>query len=222
MEQPIDLAFDNSLTVQDRLRLKLNSFGQREISVTVEELAYSMSLTPNSVYQALHRLRQYGEVELEKSEQINGKEKIVGIKINRLEPSNRTYRRNSERAGKIKRIKPVSLELVSSVEVVDGIPMLPETTNYLSKKLAVEQMKAQAQEAGLDPSVIAFEPTPIAEEAVVLLKLYTEMRTQYLDLEQRYKQLGFDLIAERRNVEYYKVKVQDETKKELLAFQKSN
>jgi hypothetical protein len=213
-------SLNKELTVQDRVRLKLNEFGQRTVPITIDELAASLRLPNNSVYQAINRLRIYGEVDVEKEQLSNGKEKIVGIKINKLEPSTRTYRRAVDRAhrsGPVKRIIPEHhVELnVSSVETVNGIPLLTETTDYLNKKLAVEHMKQQALEAGLDASVIAFEPNPLGEEAIVLLKMYTELQEEVNNLKETNRGLGFDLEAERRNAEYYKNKVTEETQQEL-------
>ena len=215
------MSIDNALTVQDRIRLKLNEFGEKHIPVTIEQLSSDLRMPNNSVYQALHRLRSNGEIEFEKTETEGGRDKIVGINVIKLEPSNRTYKRAADRSGRAQTIRP-ALRLVSSVDTVDGIPVLPETTNYLQQKLAVEEMKNKAIEAGLDPAMITFEPNPLAEESVTLLKLYTDLRDKYQEKKTALIQMSYDLEAERRNVDYYKGKVVEETDRELRLYARSN
>jgi hypothetical protein len=201
------------LTVQDQLRLHLEEYGQKEIPVTIEQLSTRLGLPKNSVYQALHRLRQYGEISIEK-DTAGDKERITGVKLIKLQPSNRTYKRAAARSGKIIRFNPSQIPSENR-KVVDGVPVLEATTAYLNKKLAVERMREQAQTAGLDPTVIQFTPEPIAEEAIMLFKLYHELKTAYDELNQNYKLQGFDLQAEKRNNEVLKRKLREETIAEL-------
>lgn len=203
---------DTNLTLQDRIRLFLDSAGSREVGITISELADQLQRAEASVYQAVNILRQRNEIDVIKEPLDNGREKIVGIKINKLEPSGRTYRRAAERSGRVERIKPVLDALVPSKEILN----LPSTVAYMEKKLAVEDMKARAIQAGIDESVVAFEPDPQAEEAVLLLKAWSDLKQTYEELLEDHKMQGFDLEAERRNNQVLKGKLREETERILL------
>lgn len=219
---------ESSLTVQDKIRLHLESYGAKEIPVTIEDIANRVGLPRNSVYQGLHRLAQYNEIVLQKEASGIGKERIIGIKLIRLQPSGRTYRRAAARSNS--RSRPVIGQLdfgtfspdALAASIKDEVPALPKIVEYLEKKLAIEEMKATAAAAGLDESVIQFELDEIAEEGVLLLKLYTDLRNKYNDLKEKHQQLGFDLDAEKRNVEFLKNKLREETKEELLGIGNGN
>lgn len=214
--------FDDTLTVQDKIRLALNEFGAKYIPITIDEFATQLHLPYNSVYQALHRLRGYGEIDFDKSEAEGDRDKIIGIKVIKLEPSNRTYRRAaSRRSGRPQTIRP-ALRSVNTVDTVDGIPVLPKVTEYLTQKLTIEEMKQRAKEAGLEPSVIAFEPDALGEESVTLLKLYTDLLTRHNALVEEHRMQGFDLEAEKRNNEALKRKIRQETDEELRQHARAN
>jgi hypothetical protein len=84
--------YDQALTLQDKIRLELNSYGKKYVPLTVGDLAARLSIPRNyDVYQALKRLNRLGEIEFEKSDN-----KIIGINVNKLEPSGRTYQRAAE------------------------------------------------------------------------------------------------------------------------------
>jgi hypothetical protein len=197
---------DTSLTLQDRVRFYLESYGSREIPITIEQLSKDLERPEASVYQVINSLRKNNEIELEKEIIGNGREKIVGVKLIRLQPSGRTYRRSVERSGPVVRVMP-SLDSVSVKDTanLDGL------IGYLEKKLALEDMKKRALEAGLDESVITFEPDEIAEEGILLLKLYTELKQEHQELQAAYQMQGFDLDAEKRNVVVLKARLREET-----------
>jgi DNA-binding MarR family transcriptional regulator len=213
---------DLNLNVQDRVRVHLEGYGSRNIPLTIDEIAADLGMPRSSVYQAIHRMEQNNEIELDKEVLPNGRDKIKGIKLIKLQPSGRTYRRAAERSGRVTRIRPLTpMRLPTGIEAEtneDGIPALPAITDYLQKKLAVEEMKERALAAGLDPSVIQFEPVPLAEEAMLLLKLYTETLKERDELRETNRKLGFDLAAEKRNVQFLQNKVKEETRQELLEF----
>src|ERR1035437_6223116 len=156
---------NSNLTVQDQVRLFLGQFGQKNISTTIEEIAQHMEQPRTSVYQAIHRLEEKGEIDLEKELLENGREKIIGIKLIKLEQSGRTYQRAADRSGRITRIKPTDLN-----SVITGIePTFPALLAYMHKRLAVENIREQAINAGMDAdSVIQFTHDDISEEALVL------------------------------------------------------
>ena len=203
MEQRID----KSLTLQDKVRFHLESYGQREIPLTVEQLSTKLDRPEASVYQVINLLRKNNEIELKKETLSNGREKIIGVKLIRLQPSGRTYRR-SERSGPVTKVLP-------PMDEVSDTMSLTHLIGYLEKKLALEDMRERAIEVGLNESVITFEPDEIAEEGIVLLKLYTELKKQYLDLLEEHKMQGYDLDAEKRNVVVLKARLRDETDKML-------
>ncbi len=206
-----------NLTLQDRIRLHLNSFGLREVPVTIQEIANQLDKPEASVYQAINIMRQRNELEVIKEPLDNGREKIVGIKINKLEPSGRTYKRAAERSGRVQRIQPIIDNLVPTEESIS----LTTLTAYLEKKLAVEDMKTRALAAGLDESVITFTPDPMGEEGIALLKAYTDLKHKHEALVEEHQMQGFDLAAERRNVEFLEGRLREDTNKMLLEHSES-
>lgn len=201
------------LTIQDKVRLALNAYGDRYVPLTVAELAAKIGVPRNyDVYQALSRLRKLGELELEKENN-----HIIGIKINKLEPSGRTYQRAAERAKvEIHRISEVAPE----ESIIEGMTALKE---YLNKKLAILDMQAKAREAGLDPeTTIKFDPNPYAEEGLVLLKLLGENTRQIEHLKKELQMATFDLEAERRNVGFLQQNRKNETRRDLVASATAN
>lgn len=202
-----------NLTVQDRIRLHLGEFGQKNISVTIDEIASQMQLPKTSVYQGIHRLAEKGEVTLEKELMDNTRERIIGINLVKLEPSGRTYRKAADRSGKVIRIKSDQLETID----VSETPVFPNLVEYMQKRLAVENMKEQALAAGLDTSVIQFTQDEMAEEALVLMKLWTDLRTKYQTLQHDHEMQGFDLAAERRNTIALRQQLRAELNEDLIA-----
>lgn len=203
----INEQFNSNLTLQDRVRLYLNSFGTRKIDVTVGKIAEDLGKPEPSVYQVINILRQRGELDVEKEPLDSGREKIVSVIINKLEPSGRTYKRAAERSGRVERIKPVLDRLVPEKDDL----YLPETVEYLKKKLAIEDMKSRAASAGLAETVITFDPDPQAEEAILLLKAFTDTKSELDQLREEHMMQGFDLEAERRNVGALKQQLRVET-----------
>lgn len=206
--------FDRNLTLQDRVRLYLNSFGEREIDVTIEKMAKDLQSPQPSVYQVINILRQRNELDVKKEPQPTGPDKIVGIKINKLEPSGRTYKRAAQRSGGVHRIKPAIDSLVPSKDEI----FLPKTVEYMKKRLAVEDIRARALSAGLHESVVSFEQDDQAEEAMLLLKHFTDLKKAYEELTEKYTMQTFDLEAERRNVSTLEARLREKTDQMLREF----
>ena len=196
--------FDSALTLQDRVRLKLNEYGTKYVPITIEALASELGVGRNyDVYQALSRLRRMGELEFEKDEH----NRIIGIDVIKLEPSGRTYQRAAERAK-------------SRIQIDSGESALQQMTalqEYLNKKLAILEMQEKAKQAGLDPEeTVKFDPNPYAEEGILLLKLVGDAFTEIKDLKEKKKMLEFDLEAEKRNVGYLKAKKSERDRSDLI------
>lgn len=198
---------DSHLTLQDRVRVYLNSFGEREIKVTIEQMAKDLSSAQPSVYQAINIMRQRNELEVIKEAQSSGPDKIVAIKINKLEPSGRTYKRAAERSGRVQRIQPALDALVPAKDEI----FLPKTVEYMKKRLAVEDIRERAEAAGLHESVVSFEVDDQAEEAMLLLKHFNDLKKAYEELTEQNQMLVFDLTAERRNVQALKRQLRQDT-----------
>lgn len=200
---------DDALTIQDKIRLELNSYGNRYVPITVSDLAAKIGIGRNyDVYQALSRLKRLGELEFDKDDQ----NRIIGIQINKLEPSGRTYQRAAERAKtEVHRIS----EVTSEESLIDGMTALKE---YLTQKLAILDMQAKAREAGLDPEeTIKFEPNPFAEEGLLLLKLLGENTTKLQELKRELTLAQMDLEAEKRNVSFLEQNKRIKLREEILA-----
>lgn len=198
--------FDSAMTLQDKIRLRLGEYGQKHVPLTPSDLAAELRTEPYSVYQALYRLKSLGEIEIEKDDL---DKKIVGVKIIKLEPSNRTYQRTADRAkAAISKNKEIPIKDTKMVAL----------QNYLNQKLAVMDMQKKAEEAGLNPEdTVKFEPNPYAEEGILLLQLMTDAFKEIKECKDKIKMLEFDLEAERRNVQYLKESKRENTRRELLA-----
>jgi DNA-binding PadR family transcriptional regulator len=200
---------DDNITLQDKVRHYLQNFHERDISITISELSNQLSQPEPSIYQVINNLRKNNEIELEKEATDGNREKIVGIRINRLNFSGRKYVRRTDRSGPVTRIMPDVEDVETDVTSLDNVK------EYLEKKLAVEDMKARAIQAGLNESVISFEENPLGEEAIFLLKMWSETKDALEKLQEVHMQLGFDYEAEKRNVTYLKGVKREETDKML-------
>jgi hypothetical protein len=198
------------MPIQDQLRTyfdrKSTNVG-RNIPVTVRELQDNLKLTYAQAYQGVKRLENSGEISLEKEDLPNGREKITGITLHRLEPSGRTYRRAAERAKKVITDK--------KLPTIEADATFPELLEYLNKKLTIEELREHALNGGLDPSIISFEVSEIAEEALLLLQKVSDLTKDIETLRNEKQMLEFDLEAERRNSESYKMRLRQETKEDL-------
>lgn len=199
---------DNYLTLQDKIRIELNQYGNKYVPLTVSDLAAKLRINTYPVYQALYRLKSKGEIELDKKESDNGRSSIIGVNIIKLEPSGRTYHRAAERA---------KFEVVGTMEEdIEG--QMTALQEYLNQKLAIIDMQKQAEEAGLNPEeTIRFEPNQYAEEGLLLLKLIGDITKDLKETKSKLQMTEFDLEAERRNVEYLTNQKREETRRELIA-----
>jgi hypothetical protein len=197
--------------IQDKLRLFLGQFGSKEVPITIDEISSALSLSYPQVYQGIKRLQDRGEIDLEKETLPNRAEKIVGIKLIRLEPSSRTYRRAADHA-------KITLITNKTLPNIEADPSFPLITSYLNKKVAIEELRELALNSGLDSNTIQFEPNEIAEEALALLKMMGTLREQVDKLAKEKQMLEFDVQAEKRNAEAYKSRLRDETQEELREF----
>ena len=202
-------AIDDNLTLQDKVRYYLQSYHERDIPITISELSNQLGQPEPSVYQVINNLRKNNEIELEKEATDGNKEKIVGIRINRLRFSGRKYVRRTDRSGPVTRIMPNVEDVETDVTSLDNVK------EYLEKKLAVEDMKARAIQVGLNESVIDFTPDPMGEEAIFLLKMWSETKDSLEKLQEAHMTLQFDYEAEKRNVAYLKGQKREETDKML-------
>lgn len=181
--------FDNALTLQDRVRLYLEENMQdgRYVPLTTDQLAANIKSQPYPTYQALARLQQRREIEIEK----DGKN-IVGVKVNKLEPSGRTYKRAADRAKKT----------IKSATEGNYTERMVNLREYLNRKLAILKMREQAKEAGLPEDTIHFEENPYAEEGLILLNVISEYATKLSEKVAQIEQMEYDLEAARRDNNY--------------------
>lgn len=210
MDINIEKALDASLTLQERVRIVLNSYHDREPRFTSEEIAKKINSDAVSVYQALWRLQKAGEIELIKQPiGTYGKEKVAGAKLIRVEPTGKTYYRAAKRAS--------TKYINNNGQHKEMASNMPELSKYLRKKTAIEEAKQNLAKAGLDPSIIQFETEPLGEEAIAILSLYQEALTKLEKSEKEKQMLEFDVAACKRDIEYLKSKSKEETREELLA-----
>lgn len=205
---------DSNLTLQDKIRLilndNINETNTRYVPVTVGDLATALGTSVYNAYQTLYRLQKLGEIELDK-DMSSGKAKIIGITVNKLEPTGRTYERAAERA-------KANIKMIDSVYTEDISAGMPSLSNYLNQKLAVVAMQTQAREAGLNPEeTIKFEPNPYAEEGLTLLKILGEVNTQLAETKIALEAKTYDYEAAKRDVEFLKRGRKEETRRELVA-----
>lgn len=203
MTLAVSTPIEDGLTLQDKVRYHLRDYGDKNIPITIEQLSTQLGKPKPSVYQVVNILVKNQEIELEKETLENGREKIIGIKLLRLKPSGRTYRQRTEKSGPITRILP-------QVEVAD-VTSLEHITDYLHQKLAIEDMRDRAKQVGLKESVISFEVNPLAEEALWALKMYADTKKELEDLQEAHQMMGYDLAAAKRDIEYLKRQLREDT-----------
>jgi hypothetical protein len=196
-------AISSHLTLQDRIRVYLNEkiekTGSNYIPVTISDLADELHESRMPVYQALYRIKGNNEIELDQDENPDNRNKIRGIKVLKLEPSNRTYRRAAER-GKVAVAKQVN-----NLSVDDVVASMPNLLDYLNQRLTIEKMREAAKASNLDPdNVVQFEQNPLAEEGLLLLQKLTSLSKEHEELKVRFRQQEFDLEAANRDIEYLK------------------
>lgn len=195
--------FEKAHTLQDRVRIWLGEHHNRYVPTTTEDMASALKIKPYEAYQTLARLKRLGEIEIEKGDKNN----IVGIKINKLQPSGRTYERIAERA---KKEQPSS-------EPGTGVEKMAALRAYLEKKRAILDMQQRAREAGLDPeNTILFEEDPIAEEGLVLLNMVVDLSTKLKETQEELRMTGYDLEAARRDIDFMKSTKREETRLMLV------
>lgn len=212
-------AFDNitpHLTLQDRIRIyldeKASSTGTNYVPVTIADLARDLHEDRMPVYQALYRIKDNKEIEFDQDENPDNRNKIKGIVVRKLEPSNRTYRRAAERG------KTTIARQVHDVSVDSTAADMPNIMAYLNQRLTVEKMKTAAEASGLDAdSVIQFEPNPIAEESLLLLQRLVDVSNELKETKDQLRQQEFDLEAANRDIEYLKRQSKETTRRELVA-----
>lgn len=204
--------FDAALTLQDRLRLELNRYGEKNVPLTVGELATRIGEPRNyNVYQALTRLKRLGEIDFQKEDN-----KIIGITINKLEPSGRTYQRAAEAAKANVNIKDIPTKDIATHGMV-------ALTEYANKRLAIIDMQEKARQAGLDPDeTVKFEPNPLAEEGLALMQLLSASMEENKALKAELQQTKFDLEAEKRNVDFLQQAKKNKLREEIFATAAAN
>ena len=177
--------FDSGVTLQDRVRLYLGEHIQdnRYVPVTTDKIASDLRVQPYNVYQTLARLQRLNEIEFDKDGN-----KIIGIKVHKLEQSGRTYQRAAERA-----------KIAISGEDYEG--RMINLLTYSKQKLTVLRMHETAKQAGLDPQdTVKFEENPYAEEGLLLLDVIKGLNDKINEL----KNIEYDLEAARRDNEFLK------------------
>lgn len=205
--------FDSALTLQDKIRLELNRYGQKEVPLTVAELASNIGITRNyDAYQALVRLKRAGEIDFQKDDN-----KIIGIVVHKLEPSGRTYQRAAER------VKTTTANRITQIHTENPIEGMTALKEYLNKKLAILDMQQRAREAGLDAeTTVVFEPNPLAEEGLALLNLLSDTMDALKETRQQLEMTQYDLEAEKRNVNFLQRNKRESTRRELIATAAAN
>lgn len=166
--------------MQDRVRDILLSYHTREVKITVDDLVGRTGFDHSQVYQTLYRLQQANELTIIKDDD-GQRPRIIGVRLNKItEPSEVHHR-------------------VVSREITDKTTKkFPATLAYIKRRLAVERAKEEVLKANLRPDdVISFTPDPLGEEAILLFHELIESTSRNKIIEQ-------DLIAERRNAEFYK------------------
>lgn len=180
--------------MEDKIRQVLLSYGEQTVPITIDDLIGKTRLGSSQIYQTLYRLSQKGELELLKDED-SPRPKIVGVKLLRMEPIEKVSERNEEREEQKKTVQELNK---MSLEV-------PNTIDYIEKKIAVEKAREELSRANIDPNtVLNFEVDPLGEEAIILFdKLQNTIKKN--------NELYNDLEAQKRNAEEYKRRLQTRT-----------
>lgn len=182
-------ALDEGISIIDRVRLSLQSYGTREIHASVDDLASRAGLTPSQFYQAVYRLKDEYEVLKEKNHE-TGREKIIGIKINKGIDPIKTIQNGAEKAKTESSMK----KKMSAPKVASSLTHLQ---SYMDKRIVMEKARQSLLDAGFDEETVndrfegMFTPDPIGEEAIAIYSELTETKATLA-------QVQIDLEACRR------------------------
>jgi hypothetical protein len=177
--------------MQDKLRTALLSYGEREVNLSIDDLIGKTGLSYSQIYQALYRLQRLGELEILREQEPNGKARVAGVRLARMETPDTITQRTVER----------SIARQTTKDFTNVSLNVPNIIEYMNQKLAIERARAEIVKANINPDdVISFAPNPLGEEGLFLLSKLQEV------VEQA-RMLSNDLEAEKRNAQYYKEKI---------------
>src|SRR4051812_35959766 len=91
----VEVAYKGEL--QDKIKSILLGYGQKEISVTLDDLIGKTGFNSSQIYQTLYRLQSIGEIKLLKEDDSNPRSKVVGVELLRMEPIEQISERNQQR-----------------------------------------------------------------------------------------------------------------------------
>lgn len=166
-------ALDESLNHEERVSLALQSYGQREVYQTIDDLAGKTGMRPSSVYTALWRMAKKGRIEILK-ERVDGAgfERICGVKLNYAITPDTILEKGVEKAKHESKTLARKFEPKVSASLVN-------LDKYMQKKIAIEKVKAILQEQEmLDGATLPFEEDSYAEEAIAIYKELIETKRQ--------------------------------------------
>jgi hypothetical protein len=189
--------FDRSLSLRDKIRLALEEYGDRDVPYSVDEIADKVGQANAVVYQALYGMARAGEIDFIK-ETVDGKQRIVGIRLNKSPSSSDIYARTAE--------KVTSKEVRRQAAFMGKLVNLSE---YIRQKAAIEEARELLRRSDLDPNQVLFEENPIAEEAIWLAENLQSALSELTSLR-------FDLEAAQRDVSFLKDKNKENTRTELI------
>lgn len=178
----------NGLSKTDKVRVFLNSQGKSYIVVgNLTDLATNADMERNAFYQALYRLQQAGELEIESDFQPESNRKVVvGIRVKKLAslPSIATGVITNRDKGQKANTSPN----------IAKPPTLPNISQYIHKKTVLDEIAQKlASEGFTDDAVqINFTPDPVAEEAMQLLDLLQRASETISSLAEENKKLSSD------------------------------
>lgn len=188
----VEVAYKGEL--QDKIKSILLGYGQKEISVTLDDLIGKTGFNSSQIYQTLYRLQSIGEIKLLKEDDSNPRSKVVGVELLRMEPIEQISERNQQREVAKKTQDALKMAVIA-----------PNLLGYVNKRLAVERARESLKSANLDPdTVLKFEPDPLGEEAILLYDRLEKLTRENLLLQS-------DVEAEKRNAEHYKQQLSTRT-----------
>lgn len=182
-----------------RVLLAIQSYGAENAIFSLDEIVAKTRLQRQQIYSTMYRLREGGFLEVitdtipgTKQRKINGarllEAGLVPVKLN----------------GTTKPLPAVEASTVPATapETTERAIRVPHTLEYLAQKNAVMAARTTLINAGLDAdSMIAFESSPLGEEALEMYGLLTELRKQHKRLSTQLENANRELTAFRAEKE---------------------
>ena len=165
---------NGSLSIRERVSIALQAYGTQTIICTIDDLVGATGLNGQSIYQALYGMQNAKRLEI-LTEPVgdSGRRKVSGVKLLKVESASSILEKVPQRM-------PVNNKVIRREEtrIKDTVPHIME---YMDKKIVIERVKKELSNVHIDPNQLVFETDHYAEEGILLLNEWVEMKKKNTD-----------------------------------------